>query len=186
MKKSNSRDSIIKKHPRRRSRWSLQTDLMENQPRIPLPPPPPPPPDEEDALKWQQKLLWLPDYTIPSTGGLFVTAGYSTVLVDNEIIDANYLTKHLLNSASMLINTRPDCIPVRLIRYLTTPCCIYSAIYSLIFSLIFFAIYSLLGGTNVEGKLYIFRNCSQGNNYYWNDFKCTTVPNRLISYLRPQ
>ena len=33
------------------------------------------------------------------------------VLVDNEIIDANYITKHLLNSASMLINTRLGCIP---------------------------------------------------------------------------
>ena len=61
----------------------------------------------------------------------------------------------------------------------------YALLYFVVY-IIFSAISSLLGGTNVEGKLYIFRNCSQGNNYYWNDFKCTTVPNRLISYLRPQ
>ena len=48
-------------------------------------PPPPPPPDEEDALKRKHKLLWPLVYTISSSGGLFVTAGYWTVLVDNEM-----------------------------------------------------------------------------------------------------
>ena len=75
--------------------------------------------------------------------------------------------EHLLNSVSMLINSSLGCIPVRLIRCLTTPC--------LIVYIIFSAICPLLGGTNIEGKLYIFRNCSQGTNYYCNDLKCTTI-----------
>lgn len=94
-----------------------------------------------------------------------MTPGYWTVLVDNEVIGANYITFriHVNQHAYRLYPSPSGPLPQYALLYL-------------IVNIIFSAIYSLLGGTNLEGKLYIFRNCSQGTNYYWNEFKCTTVP----------
>lgn len=103
----------------------------------------------KDALQWQHKLLWLL-HTISSTGGLFVTVGYWTVLMGNDKIDANNITKHLLNSVFMVIDTWLSRIPVRLIH------CSYALLYFIVY-ILFSVIYWLLGGTNVEEKQYIYK-----------------------------
>ena len=104
---------------------------------------------EKDALQWQHKLLWLL-HIISSTGGLFVTVGYWTVLKGNEKVDANNITKHLLNSVFMVIDMWLSRIPVRLIH------CFYVFLYFIVY-ILFSVIYWLLGGTNVEEKQYIYK-----------------------------
>lgn len=104
---------------------------------------------EKYTLRWEHKTLWLL-HIISATGGLWITAGYWTVLVGDDVIDANNITKHLLNSVFMLIDTCLSCIPVRLVHWLYA--LLYFAVY-IAFSLIYWQ----LGGTNIEGKPYIYK-----------------------------
>ena len=103
---------------------------------------------EKDALRFEHKLFWL-IYVISATGGLWVTVGYWTVLVGDDIIDANNITKHALNSVFMLIDTCLCSIPVRLVHWL------YALLYFAVY-LAFSVIYWQLGGTNIQGKPYIY------------------------------
>lgn len=103
---------------------------------------------EKDALRLEHKLLWLM-HVISANGGLFVTAGYWNVLFEDHAVDANSITKYVLNSVFMLIDTSLSSIPVRLVHGLYT--LLYFAVY-----LLFSVIYWQLGGTNVQGKPYIY------------------------------
>ena len=105
---------------------------------------------EEDALRFQHKFLWLL-YIISANGGLLVTAGYWTVLFEeDEPVDANNITKHALNSVFMLIDTFLSSIPVRLFHF------IYPLLYIIIY-LGFTVVYWVLGGTNIQGERYIYK-----------------------------
>ena len=112
---------------------------------------------EKDALRWDHKLLWL-IYTLSATGGLWITVGYWTVLVEDDTVDANNITKHALNSVFMLIDTCLSSIPVRLVHWL------YVLLYFVVY-LLFSVIYWQLGGTDTEGNPYIYRALN------YNDFK---------------
>lgn len=104
---------------------------------------------EKDALRWHHKLLWLL-FIISATGGLWVTAGYWSVLVGDDVVDANNITKHLLNSVFMVIDTLLSCIPIRLVHWL------YAFLYFVVyigFSLIYWA----AGGTNNKGEPFIYK-----------------------------
>ena len=103
---------------------------------------------ENDALRWEHKLLWF-IYILSATAGLWVTAGYWSVLVGDDIINANNITKHALNSVFMLIDTWLSSIPIRLVHWL------YALLYLATYVL-FSVIYWLLGGTNNQGKPYIY------------------------------
>ena len=103
---------------------------------------------EQDALRWEHKLLWL-IHIISATGGLWVTAGYWSVLFDNDSVNANNITKHALNSVFMLIDTCLSSIPVRLVHW------VYALLYFVVY-LAFSVIYWQLGGTNLQGKPYIY------------------------------
>lgn len=105
---------------------------------------------EEDVLQFQHKFLWLL-YIISANGGLLVTAGYWTVLFEeDELVDANNITKHALNSVFMLIDTFLSSISVRLFHF------IYPLLYIIIY-LGFTVVYWVLGGTNIQGESYIYK-----------------------------
>ena len=105
---------------------------------------------EEDALRFHHKIFWLL-YIISANAGLLVTAGYWTVLYeDDEPIDANNITKHALNSVFMLIDTFLSSIPVRLFHS------VYPLLYIIIY-LAFTVAYWQLGGTNLQGNPYIYK-----------------------------
>ena len=104
---------------------------------------------EEDALRLPQKSFWLL-YIISANAGLLVTAGYWTVLFEeDEPIDANNITKHALNSVFMVIDTFLSSIPVRLFHS------VYPLLYIIVY-LTFTVIYWQLGGTNNQGQPYIY------------------------------
>ena len=104
---------------------------------------------EEDALRLPQKILWL-FYIISANAGLLVTAGYWTVLFEeDEPVDANNVTKHALNSVFMVIDTFLSSIPVRLFHS------VYPLLYIIVY-LAFTVIYWQLGGTNIQGQPYIY------------------------------
>ena len=103
---------------------------------------------EKDVLRLEHKLLWLM-HVISANGGLFVTAGYWTVLFEDHALDANSITKHVLNSVFMLIDTCLSSVPVRLVHWL------YALLYFAVY-LLFSVIYWQLGGTNIQGKPYIY------------------------------
>ncbi|KAJ7376716.1 hypothetical protein OS493_033341 [Desmophyllum pertusum] len=115
---------------------------------------------KKDALQFQHKLLWF-IYVISATGSLWITAGYWSVLVESDTIDANNITKHALNSVFMLIDTCLSSIPVHLFHSL------YVLLYFLIY-IAFSVFYWLLGGTNNEGQPYIYRLLN------YSEFKATT------------
>lgn len=104
---------------------------------------------EEDALRLPQKIFWLL-YIISANAGLLVTAGYWTVLFEeDEPVDANNMTKHALNSVFMVIDTFLSSIPVRLFHS------VYPLLYLIVY-LAFTVIYWQLGGTNIQGQPYIY------------------------------
>ena len=103
---------------------------------------------DKDVLRLEHKLLWLM-HVISANGGLFVTAEYWTILFKDHAVDANSITKHALNSVFMLIDTCLSSIPVRLVHWL------YALLYFAVY-LLFSVIYWQLGGTNVQGKPYIY------------------------------
>lgn len=103
---------------------------------------------EEDALQLPQKMFWFL-YIISANAGLLITAGYWTVLFEDEPIDANNITKHALNSVFMLIDTFLSSIPVRLFHS------VYPLLYIIAY-LAFTVIYWKLGGTNIQGQPYIY------------------------------
>ena len=105
---------------------------------------------ENDALQCHHKLFWF-IHAIAATAGLFITAGYWSVLYGDDPVDANNITKHALNSVFMVIDTSLSAIPVRLLHFL------YVLLYFLIY-LVFTAIYWLLGGTDSQGNTYIYKN----------------------------
>lgn len=104
---------------------------------------------EEDVLRLPQKIFWLL-YIISANAGLLVTAGYWTVLFEeDEPVDANNITKHALNSVFMVIDTFLSSIPVRL----------FHSVYPLQYIIVYFTftvIYWQLGGTNNQGQPYIY------------------------------
>ena len=103
---------------------------------------------EENALRLPQKSFWLL-YNISANAGLLITAGYWTVLFEDEPIDANNITKHALNSVFMVIDTFLSSIPVRLFHS------VYPLLYIIVY-LAFTVIYWQLGGTNIQGQPYIY------------------------------
>jgi len=103
---------------------------------------------EKDVLRFEHKLLWLM-HIISATGGLWVTAGYWSVVFKDDPINANNITKHALNSVFMLIDTSLSSIPVRVVHWL------YALLYFAVY-LIFSVFYWLLGGTNIKGRPYIY------------------------------
>jgi len=104
---------------------------------------------EEDALRLPQKIFWLL-YIISANAGLLVTAGYWTVLFEeDEPVDANNITKHALNSVFMVIDTFLSSIPVRLFHS------VYPLLYIIVY-LTFTVVYWQLGGTNNQGQPYIY------------------------------
>ena len=104
---------------------------------------------EEDALRLPQKSFWLL-YIISANAGLLVTAGYWTVLFEeDEPVDANNITKHALNSVFMVIDTFLSSIPVRLFHS------VYPLLYIIVY-LTFTVVYWQLGGTNNQGQPYIY------------------------------
>ena len=104
---------------------------------------------EEDALRLPQKIFWL-FYIVSASAGLLVTAGYWTVLFEeDEPVDANNITKHALNSVFMVIDTFLSSIPVRLFHS------VYPLLYIIVY-LAFTVIYWQLGGTNIQGQPYIY------------------------------
>ena len=104
---------------------------------------------EEDALRLPQKIFWL-FYIVSASAGLLVTAGYWTVLFEeDEPVDANNITKHALNSVFMVIDTFLSSIPVRLFHS------VYPLLYIIVY-LAFTVIYWQLGGTNMQGQPYIY------------------------------
>ena len=116
---------------------------------------------EEDALRLPQKIFWL-FYIISANAGLLVTAGYWTVLFEeDEPVDANNITKHALNSVFMVIDTFLSSIPVRLFHS------VYPLIYIIVY-LAFTVIYWQLGGTNIQGQPYIYSLLN------YNDFDAST------------
>jgi len=110
---------------------------------------------EEDALRLPQKIFWLL-YIISANVGLIITAGYRTVLLEDEPIDANNITKHALNSVFMVIDTFLSSIPVRLFHSL------YPLLYIIMY-LVFTVVYWQLGGTNIQGQTYIYRLLDYNN-----------------------
>ncbi|KAJ7376715.1 hypothetical protein OS493_033340 [Desmophyllum pertusum] len=115
---------------------------------------------KKDGLRFQHKLLWL-IYVISATGGLWITVGYWSILIEDAPIDANNITKHALNSVFMLIDTCLSSIPVQLFHFL------YVLLYFLIY-IAFSVFYWLLGGTNNKGQPYIYRLLN------YSEFKATT------------
>ena len=105
---------------------------------------------EKDALQCHHKLFWF-IHVIAATAGLVITAGYWSVLHENDPVDANNVTKHALNSVFMVIDTSLSAIPVRLLHSL------YVLLYFVTY-LVFTVIYWLLGGTNNQGNAYIYKN----------------------------
>jgi len=103
---------------------------------------------EKDALRFHHKLLWFL-YVISATAGVWITAGYWTVLVGDDPIDANNITKHALNSVFMVIDTCLSSIPIRLYHS------IYPLLYLVIY-IVFSVIYWLLDGTNIQGEPFIY------------------------------
>ena len=111
---------------------------------------------EEDALRLPQKIFWL-FYIISANAGLLVTAGYWTVLFEeDEPVDANNITKHALNSVFMVIDTFLSSIPVRLFHS------VYPLLYIIIY-LAFTVVYWQLGGTNIQGQPYIYSLLNYNN-----------------------
>ena len=105
---------------------------------------------ERDALRFHHKIFWLL-YIISANAGLLVTAGYWTLLYeDDEPIDANNITKHALNSVFMLIDTFLSSIPARLFHS------VYPLLYTIIY-LAFTVAYWQLGGTNLQENPYIYK-----------------------------
>lgn len=106
----------------------------------------------DDALRLEHKLLWLM-HTISSNGGLFVTVVYCGLLFQGDSVgakgDANNITKYVLNSVFMLIDTCLSSVPVRIVHWL------YAVLYFAVY-LMFSVIYWRLGGTNNQGKPYIY------------------------------
>ena len=68
---------------------------------------------EKDALQCHHKFFWLV-HVIAATASLWITAGYWSVLRGDDLVDANNITKHALNSVFMVIDTCLSAIPVRL------------------------------------------------------------------------
>ena len=114
---------------------------------------------EKDALQFHHKSLWF-FHVIALTAGVWVTAGYWSMLAGSDPIDANNITKHALNSVFMVIDLWLSAIPVRLFHSL------YALLYLLIY-IAFSVFYWLLGGTNIEGQPYIYKSLD------YNDFKPT-------------
>lgn len=115
---------------------------------------------EKDALRFHHKFLWF-IYVISATAGLWITAGYWSVLIGDDIIDANNITKHGLNSVFMVIDTCLSSIPVRLLHGL------YALLYLLIY-IAFSVFYWLAEGTNNQGQPYIYSLLN------YSDFKAST------------
>ena len=110
---------------------------------------------KKDALQCHHKLFWF-IYVIAAFAGLFITAGYWSVLAGDDPVDANNITKHALNSVFMVIDTSLSAIPVRLLHSL------YVLLYFLIY-LVFTVIYWLLGGTGYQGNTYIYKRLDYEN-----------------------
>ena len=104
---------------------------------------------EQDALRWEHRLLWVL-HIISATAGLWITAGYWTVLIGDDVVDANNITKHALNSVFMLIDTVVSSIPMHFLHWF------YALLYFAVY-LLFSVIYWQLGGTNDQGKSYIYK-----------------------------
>ena len=124
--------------------------------------------NNQDALNWEHKLLWLL-HILAATGGLFVTAGYWTILVDGDVIDANNITKHALNSVFMVIDTAISSMPVHLVHW--PYALLYFAVY-----LIFTVIYWQAGATNLRGDPFIYGALN------YNDFQ-PTIGGLLVVFL---
>ena len=103
---------------------------------------------EKDALQCHHKFLWFL-YVISATAGVWITAGYWTVLVGDDPIDANNVTKHALISVFMVLDTCLSAVPIRLFHSL------YPFLYLVIY-ISFSVIYWLLDGTNIEGEPFIY------------------------------
>lgn len=116
---------------------------------------------EVDNLRLHHKVLWV-IYVISATGGVWITAGYWTVLFEDDPVDANNITKHALNSVFMVIDTSLSSIPIRLFHW------VYALLYFAVY-ILFSVFYWLAGGTNNGGKPYIY----SALNY--DDFKKTTA-----------
>ena len=114
---------------------------------------------EKDALRFHHKLLWFL-YVISATAGVWITAGYWTVLVGDDPIDANNITKHALNSVFMVIDTCLSSVPIRLFHS------IYPFLYLVVY-IVFSIIYWLLDGTNIQGDPFIYKALN------YNDFDPT-------------
>lgn len=124
--------------------------------------------NEQDALNWKHKLLWVL-HIVAASGGLFVTAGYWTILVGDDVIDANNITKHALNSVFMVIDTAISSMPVHLVHWL------YALLYFAVY-LIFTVIYWQAGGTNIRGEPFIYGALN------YNDFQ-PTIGGLLVVFL---
>lgn len=123
---------------------------------------------EHDDLRWEHRLLWV-FHIISAAGGLFVTAGYWSILVGDDVIDANNITKHALNSVFIVIDTFLSSMPVHLLHWL------YALLYFAVY-LLFTVIYWQAGGTNDEGKPYVYGALN------YNDFQ-PTIGGLLVVFL---
>lgn len=115
---------------------------------------------EKDVLGFGHKLLWFL-HTISATGGLWVTVGYWGVPFEDGKIDVNNLTKEVFSSVFMLMDTSLSLIPVRFVHF------VYAFMYLAVY-LLFSVVYWKLGGTNIEGKPYIYKVLN------YDDFKAIT------------
>ena len=116
---------------------------------------------EVDNLRLHHKIFWV-IYVISATAGIWITAGYWTILFENDTVDANNITKHALNSVFMVIDTFLSSIPIRLFHW------VYALLYLVIY-ILFSVFYWLAGGTNNQGKPYIYSALNYG------DFPTTTA-----------
>lgn len=115
---------------------------------------------ERDALAFGHKLLWFL-HTISATGGLWVTVGYWGVSFEDGKVDADNLTKEVFSSVFVLMDTCLSLIPVRVVHF------VYALLYLAVY-LLFSVVYWKLGGTNIEGKPYIYKVLN------YDDFKAIT------------
>lgn len=103
---------------------------------------------EVDGLRLHHKILWA-IHVISLTGGVWITAGYWTVLFEGDPVNANNITKHALNSVFMVIDLFLSSLPIRLYHW------VYALLYFVIY-IAFSVFYWLAGGTNDKGEPFIY------------------------------
>ena len=110
---------------------------------------------QKDELPVQYKVFWF-IYTIAANVGLMLTIGYWTVIYQGQAVDIRNISKHVLNSVLMLVDTLVSGVPVRMFH--TVYAMAFSALY-----IVFSVIYWTAGGTNIKGNPYIYKALDWNN-----------------------